>query len=843
MHFSRRLAASRRAIVLANVFLFLAVSARPAQSEPKPGNHFTVDARAPQAPPETGYLQMGGGAAAKSPTGRILAINSRYLTLDGTPWLPVMGEFHYSRYPAPFWEDEILKMKAGGVQVIATYVFWIHHEEVEGRFDWSGQRDLRRFVELCAKNGMYVWVRIGPWAHGEVRNGGLPDWLVAKSPTRVNDPVYLSYVRTFYSQIGEQLRGLLWKDGGPIIGVQIENEYANRAPNGGAAHISTLKGMAIAAGIDAPVYSVTGWDNTAYPPRIVTPVFGGYPDEPWAGTLDEMPPDTQGVYQFAPTGGNAGILQGVVARSEAVQLWRYPRFTAELGAGMQLTYHRRVLVDPDDIPPITITALGSGVTLLGYYMYHGGTNPGGRLSTLQESQATGYPNDVPLKSYDFQAPLGEFGQMNGSFRKLKVIHQFVADFGSELAAMTRVLPDIAPTAMRDTTTLRVAARTNGDRGYLFFNNYVRHYPMPEQKGVQVTLRLPSKTIEIPRIPVTVPPQSAFYWPVNLDLDGVLLTYATAQPFARLGVDGVTCYFFVPSAGIEPEFAIDSSTTSTLEAKNGKVFRRGEEIYVTEMRLSDTETICIRSRTGKNVSIFLFAPERAEKSWKVTIAGREHLLITRAEVFTDGGTLHLRSRDPSALSFSIYPDFDGPPAASSPLAVAGTDGPFHCYRASVETKKVHVRLDVLRDSAPAMPVRMGPPVAWRSGPVAMAPDDADFLRAGAWRLTVPPDALSGVNDVFLDIRYIGDVGRLYGGSRLLDDNFFNGTPWEVGLKEIAAEGPPGFLRLEILPLRKDAPIYLPKRSRPDFGGNTQLAEVFSVQAYPEYEFTLKPLRRP
>jgi len=126
---------------------------------------------------------------------------------------------------------------------------------------------------------------------------------------------------------------------------------------------------------------------------------------------------------------------------------------------------------------------------------------------------------------------------------------------------------------------------------------------------------------------------------------------------------------------------------------------------------------------------------------------------------------------------------------------------------------------------------------------MAPDDADFLRAGAWRLTVPPDALSGVNDVFLDIRYIGDVGRLYGGSRLLDDNFFNGTPWEVGLKEIAAEGPPGFLRLEILPLRKDAPIYLPKRSRPDFGGNTQLAEVFSVQAYPEYEFTLKPLRRP
>ena len=86
-----------------------------------------------------------------------------------------MGEFHYARYPASEWEREILKMKAGGVDIVATYVFWIHHEEVEGQFDWSGQRDLRRFVELCGRHGMYAWVRVGPWAHGESRNGGLPD--------------------------------------------------------------------------------------------------------------------------------------------------------------------------------------------------------------------------------------------------------------------------------------------------------------------------------------------------------------------------------------------------------------------------------------------------------------------------------------------------------------------------------------------------------------------------------------------------------------------------------------------------------------------------------------------
>lgn len=261
---------------------------------------------------------MGSAAADRSPSGHVLAINSRFLTIDGRPWSPVMGEFHYSRYPQAEWDDEILKMKAGGIQIVATYVFWIHHEEVEGQFDWSGRRNLRRFVELCAKHGMYVWARIGPWAHGEARNGGLPDWLLAKGPTRVNDPVYLSYVRKFYDEIGRQLRGLMWKDGGPIIGLQLENEYNNRTPNGGAAHIATLKEMAVAAGFDVPVYSVTGWDNAIYPPRIVTPVFGGYPDEPWSGSRGALPPDTQGVYQFAPTGDNAGILQDTIAPSEPV---------------------------------------------------------------------------------------------------------------------------------------------------------------------------------------------------------------------------------------------------------------------------------------------------------------------------------------------------------------------------------------------------------------------------------------------------------------------------------------------------------------------------------------------
>ena len=111
------------------------------------------------APPETGYFKMG---AAQRPDGRQLTLDSRSLLLDGKPWLPVMGEFHYSRCPEGEWRDELLKMKAGGMDIVSTYVFWIHHEEIEGQFDWSGPRDLRKFIEICGELKLSVIVRCGP---------------------------------------------------------------------------------------------------------------------------------------------------------------------------------------------------------------------------------------------------------------------------------------------------------------------------------------------------------------------------------------------------------------------------------------------------------------------------------------------------------------------------------------------------------------------------------------------------------------------------------------------------------------------------------------------------------
>ncbi|MDE2249846.1 MAG: beta-galactosidase, partial [Gammaproteobacteria bacterium] len=254
--------------LLRPLLLCLSLVALVVHVDSRAGTLLQVDATGAVPAPTTGYLHLG---TTTSVTGHSIGVNNRYLLRDGKPWLPVMGEMHYSRVPAQYWDEELAKMRAAGVDIVSAYVIWQHHEERDGQFDWNGDRDLHRFVELCARHGLLVFLRLGPWVHAEVRYGGIPDWVVDSMPTRRSDPVYLHYVSRFYEHIGAQVRGLLWKDGGPVIGVQIENEYNRNGPHEGRAHIADLKRLALDAGFDVPLYTVTAWDNAIYPAREVTP--------------------------------------------------------------------------------------------------------------------------------------------------------------------------------------------------------------------------------------------------------------------------------------------------------------------------------------------------------------------------------------------------------------------------------------------------------------------------------------------------------------------------------------------------------------------------------------------
>jgi beta-galactosidase len=791
-------------------------------------NPIVIDATKKSPPPVPLPFPVGG----QSPDGHVLSANSRYLTRDGKPWFPVMGEFHYSRYPEADWEMEIQKMKSGGIQVISTYVFWIHHEEVEGQFDWTGQRNLRRFIELCSRNGLYVWIRIGPWDHGEVRNGGIPDWMIQKSPTRENNPVYLEAVSRFYNEIGKQVQGLFWKDGGPIIGIQIENEYSLRGPGKGADHILKLHELAREAGLDAPFYSVTGWDNAVIPPRDFLPVFGGYADGFWWRTLYDLPPNPNYFFTSIRCEENVGDdLRSKRPDIDALDM-PYPFLTAEMGGGMEDSYHRRPLLTPSDTAAMEVVKLGSGVVLYGYYMFHGGTNPVGTKTTLQESQATGYANDLPVKSYDFQAPIGEFGQMNPSYGVLKTFNLFLGDFGASLAPMTSYFPDRMPQSNRDTQTPRVAARIQDDHGFIFLNNYERTYRLPEHRNFRVKLELPSGVVDIPRVPVTVPSGAYAIWPVNLDLSGTRLRFATAQVLCELDDPNTLVLFAWP--GILPEFAFEEKEGTSIEAPHGQIVRERGITYVDRIEPGTQIAIRLHQRNGPDVNIVVLSREEALHTWKANIGGREQLILFPTQLYFDHDSLHLLTDDASQPAVGLFP---APERAVAGFARDGDDGIFRRYTARAQPIHISARVQKIRDAVLDPPPQMGKEIMGTE--VALAPDDSAFKTAASWAIHVPCVG-HGAARAFLRITYVGDVARFYADGKMLTDNFYNGTPWLIGLDRVPCRQWDR-LELKILPLRNQAPLYLPEGARPASSPNGQVVDLKEVQVVPEYDtiLDLKP----
>ncbi len=762
----------------------------------------TADLTDPISPPITGQLKMGG----KNPSGVEISANSQYLTLGGKPWFPVMGEIHYVRVPESQWEDEILKMKAGGITVVSMYCIWIYHEEQEGKFDWTGNRDLRRFVQLCAKHGMYVYARIGPWCHGEVRNGGFPDWLLKKTKAlRKNDSVFLSYTRTWYEQVFQQLAGLLYKDGGPVIGIQLDNETGNAVP-----YLAALKQMAVNAGFDVPFYSYTGWNRSRGPENEMIPFYGGYPDGFWL-TDPGVSRTGRRQYVFTHVLDDANITEHLTGRPGAMVLGpadHYPYVTCEIGGGMAISYARRVTMSTDDIAALPLVKIGSGANGLGYYMYHGGGDLIGNLSTLQESQATGYPNDLPVIDYDFQAPIGQFGQIRDSYRALRLLHMFLADFGSKLAPMRSVFPTTMPSSLADNQTLRWAVRSDGNSGFVFINNYERGTNMPDHSSVQFTLELANGNQVVPAAPANIASGSYMIWPFNLDMDGVTLRSSTAQLLCRL--DGpVPCYVFFSIPGTDPQFDIAGATAEQI----GALIHNGTGTF--------------KSPSGNSVRVLLLTRDQAMHCCKAALWGQDRLLLSRADMIVDGSTLSLRSENPKDLSVGIFPPPPKAPVAEGQQLMQLNDGIMGIYSASVPAKTMAI--DVHQLQSAGLPRTLG--IGARHKP--LPPDDADFDSAGVWEIKPSPDALDGVENTLLRIDYVGDAARAYVGDKLIDDDFYYGAPWEIELKRFAPDVFKTGITVKILPMPEKSPIFIQSDRRPD-----ERADLVGVEPVFVYDLTLQ-----
>lgn len=761
------------------------------------------------SPPRRDHLELGDPPGASD----AVAVTSRYLERAGLPWFPVTGEVHYSRIPRERWSEVLGHAKAGGLDSVATYVLWQAHEPAPGDFRWDGNLDLRAFVETAGRHGLDVVVRLGPWAHGEARYGGFPDWLVERGlATRTNDPVYLELVRAYYAQAVAQLDGLTHAEGGPVVGAQVDNELYDQPE-----HLATLRSLAEELGLRVPVWTATGWGGAQVPATLL-PLYSAYADGFWEDSETEWPAFSPVHFRYSTVRDDLSVgadlreaLDGIVVAPGAVPLKdddALPYATCELGGGMHVAYHRRPLVTPDDVAALALAKIGSGSVWQGYYMYAGGTQRVGPHGTEQESHATGYPNDVPTRTYDFGAPVGEHGQVRRHHHLLRRQHLWLQADGAALAAMTTTVGG----GSDDTAELRWSVRSDGRRGYVFATTYQpARRPLPPQPAVQVEVELDDATVVVPSRPVDLPAGVSVAWPVRYPLaDGLVLRSATAQLLTRIAVDDAgddqhrEVVVLVATDGVPVELVLEGDVAAT-----GTVEARAEDdatvLDLTAQPGPDT-VVSLRGSSGE-VDVLVLDEASANRLYRLDVLGRERLVLSDVPVHALDGALVAHAEHPTA-TVSLLP-------APAALTASGdgadvVPGPAEGALWTSWTLSVpgagHRRV-----AADLHPTALASPEPTTGGPMNRLCAPTDFSGAAVVQLDVPADALDGIDRALLRVAWTGDVGRALvhhdGRDEVVSDHFWHGRDWDVDLTpwrdDVARDG----VTLELLPWRRDTGVWV------------------------------------
>lgn len=749
---------------------------------------YKVAINQPEKEPLRGHLDLGGS----NPSGDSVSVNSDYIEINWKPFIPVIGEFHFSRYPEACWEESLLKMKAGGINVIASYVFWNIHERQEGRFDWSGDLNLRKFVELIRKQGLYAIVRLGPFCHGEIRNGGIPDWLYGRSfEIRSNDAEYLNYVDRLYNRIGSQLKGLLYKEGGPVIGVQLENEYQHSAApwewaypgttkeytvaqldaslaheqitvtdgrnpfaEYGKLHMQKLKELAVKNGLVVPLYTATGWGNATIVDKGSLPVTAGYAYPFWT---DPSPSpfylfkDLHRYPDYSPVSFDASL---------------YPSIPAEIGPGIQVKHSRRPHVPYESVTPLMVRILGSGSNGIGYYMYHGGSTPAfdGRFYNEEA-------NGLPRINYDFQAPIGQYGQVRTHYRQLRRLHLFLESWGSGLAPMTTVLPSTNAAITPDNTkTLRYAVRSKGNAGYVFIINFQDYLEVEDIRDVDIEVAASGETIRFPLTGrMNVLKGTSAILPFNLQLGNALLKSATVQPLTRLPDH----YVFSTVRGMKAELVFSSATRIT-RLENAVVSKSGNLQVVKPVADS------VFSFRAGNANVCVLNQEMAENTTRIG----DKLYITEGVVLEkpEGFQLISRETDNTVL---VFPGF-------------------RSYRIRFPEAKPQLVVKKISDQKYTVQLLSG---------------------------------MEGLHDVFLETDYVGDRAMAFIDGQMVTDHFFHDRTWELGLRNFASELKSKEILLFFHPVYSTYGYLGDLKTKLEFVNN-QYLKVNGIKAVPEYSAEIK-----
>ncbi len=353
-----------------------------------------------------GVLLLAAPAAVHAADGKpgTFTTGDKTFLLNGQPFIVKAAEVHYPRIPRPYWEHRIQMCKALGMNAVCIYIFWNIHEQREGQFDFTGQNDVAEFCRLAQKNGMYVIVRPGPYVCAEWEMGGLPWWLLKKKDIRLRerDPYFMERVKIFEQKVGEQLAPLTIQKGGPIIMVQVENEYGSYGED--KPYVSEIRDCL--RGIYGKELSLFQCDWSSNFEK------NGLDDLTWTmnfGTGANIDQQFRRLGELRP---NA------------------PKMCSEFWSGWFDKWGARHETRPaKDMVDGMDEMLSKGISF-SLYMTHGGTSFGHWAG----ANSPGFAPDVT--SYDYDAPINEYGQATPKFWELRKMMEKYND-GKKMPAVPK----------------------------------------------------------------------------------------------------------------------------------------------------------------------------------------------------------------------------------------------------------------------------------------------------------------------------------------------------------------------------------------------------------------------
>ena len=368
-------------------------------------------------------------------------VGDKTFLLNGQPFVVKAAEVHYPRIPRPYWEHRIKMCKALGMNTLCLYVFWTIHEQREGVFDFTGNNDVAAFCRLAQKNGMYVIVRPGPYVCAEWEMGGLPWWLLKKKDIRLRerDPYFMERVKIFEEKVGEQLRPLTIQNGGPIIMIQVENEYGSYGED--KPYVSEirdcLRKIYDQAPPTAPVgASIAGKSNVA-----PSGAEGGASillfQCDWSSNFEKNGLDDLTWTMNFGTGAN--IDQQFRRLGELRP--NAPKMCSEFWSGWFDKWGARHETRPaKDMVEGIDEMLSKGISF-SLYMTHGGTSFGHWAG----ANSPGFAPDVT--SYDYDAPINEYGHTTPKFWELRKMMEKYDERGFPLNGRKASLPAVPKAPM------------------------------------------------------------------------------------------------------------------------------------------------------------------------------------------------------------------------------------------------------------------------------------------------------------------------------------------------------------------------------------------------------------